>query len=895
MAHGKADAHRSNVRTILPGAPFLETLVDAILDGTLVVGFEPRADPVALASATLYLPTRRSIRAVRQVFLDRLGADAALLPRLLPLGEIDEDDAAWLAPEDILLPDAVGALERQIGLTRLILAWSRAMKRALIALEGDDDLLIPSSPGDAAGLAADLARFVDGMEVDGVPFTALAMLTAQHAGRYDRYWDITLQFLEIATATWPAHLAERGAVDPIARRNLLIGLEARRLRELGSRGGAPVIVAGSTGSIPATRDLIAAVAAADAGAVVLPGLDLDLDEEGWAAISDGEGAPGHPQASLKALLASIGLPRDAVEPLGDVDEPRRDRAALVSDALRPARTTDRWTRAGRLPEDRSKAAFVGVSVVEAAGESEEALCVAVALREALEQPGRTAALVTPDRGLGARVVAELARWGIAADDSAGRPLPATPPGVFARLVLDVALGDFAPVAVLALLKHPFATLGWPRGEVRRATAALEIGALRGPRPPRGIGGLRRALGVGQASLAEPHAPAARRRLGDAGWAAAAALLDRLEMALGPFAAMWRDRSDRPASDFFAAHRAAAEAVAAGHDQLFAQEAGLALLAFFDELATIAPGDLDLPPAEYPALFAALAGGRTVRGGEPRHPRIAVYGLLEARLLTVDRLVLGGLDEGIWPPEARSDPWLNRPMRAAIGLSAPEKRIGLAAHDFAQGLAAREVVVTRALKRGGVADRRVALAPTSGGMPWRGLARRWSPAVRATAGWRAPLDAPSGPPAPSRPPAPRPPLALRPTGLSVTRIEDLVRDPYTVYARSILRLQPLDAIAMPPDAADRGTIVHTAVKRFADLCASGVPADALERLLAIGEELFAGLEDYPDVQAFWRPRFQRIARFPCRLGGRAPTGAFGGRWPRSPAGSPGRPPPAAPSP
>ena len=286
-------AHRLNVRSIPPGAPFLETLVDAILDGSLVQGFEPRDDPLSLSAATLYLPTRRSIRAIRGVFLDRLGQEAALLPRLLPLGEIDEDEAAFTSPSDLLVPDAVGSLERQIGLTRLILAWSRTMRGALLPMAGEDEpLLIPSSPGDAAGLAADLARFIDGMQIDGVPFEALSALTLEHAGRYDRYWDVTLRFLEIATQAWPRHLAERGAIDPIERRNLLLGLETRRVRE--RRDPAPVIVAGSTGSVPATRELIAAVASAPSGAIVLPGLDLDLDE---AELGRDLGPRGHARPS----------------------------------------------------------------------------------------------------------------------------------------------------------------------------------------------------------------------------------------------------------------------------------------------------------------------------------------------------------------------------------------------------------------------------------------------------------------------------------------------------------------------------------------------------------------------------------------------------------------------
>ncbi|CAM5773659.1 double-strand break repair protein AddB [Labrys miyagiensis] len=857
-------AHRPNLLTIAPGSPFLETLVDALLDGRLVPGFAPRHDPLALSGATIYLPTRRAIRALRGIFLDRLGTDAALLPRLMALGEIDDDEAAFADDVSSGLPEPVGALSRQIVLTRLILQWSTALKQALLPIPGEEPgepLLIPSSPGDAAGLAAELGRFLDGLQIDRVPPQAIAHLGESHAGLYDRYWDITQRFLAIATEAWPGYLREIGRGDAVLLRNAR--LEAQAARLAADSGSGPVVVAGSTGSIPATRNLIRAVAAHPQGAVVLPGLDLDLDPAGWAAINKGEGAPSHPQAGLCALLAAIGVERSGVRLVAEPPVSLSLRAALVSEALRPAETTDLWV--GRRPADTAQVeqAFDGVALVEAAHEGEEALAAALALREALLEEGRTAVLVTPNRQLARRVVAELGRWNIEADDSAGQPLGESPPGLFSRLVLDAALRDFDPIPLLSLLKHPFAHLGLPRAAVRQATAALEIGALRGPRPAAGPSGLAQALALGRENLADPHCPSARRALGEADWAGAEVLVEALAARLEPFAALLRQKEALPAADFFAAHRQAVDALAMTADgeepPLYREEAGEALQSYFADLDTVDREELSLPPFEYPGLFAALMAGRSVRGGEPKHPRIAIYGLLEARLLPVGRLVLAGLDEGVWPPEVKSDPWLNRPMRAAIGLSSPDKRIGLAAHDFEQALGYRDVVVTRALKRGG--------SPT---VPSRWLQRLGAflgsalDAMRQRGGRYCDLarlidHADALPPEPKAP-RPAPLLALRPTRLSVTQIEHLVRDPYTIYARHILRLEPLDEIATPPGAADRGTLIHAALERFAALCARGVPADALEQFEAIGEELFAGLSGFPEVLAFWRPRFAAIAAF-----------------------------------
>jgi ATP-dependent helicase/nuclease subunit B len=856
-------AIRTRVFSIHPGLPFLSTLVTALLDGQLVDGFRPRGDALALASATIFLPTRRAIRTIREVFLDALGGNAAILPRLLALGEVDDEEAAVdPTPGEEVLLDAVGALERQIELTRCVLDWARGKTTALLPLPGGTEpLMIPASPGDAARLATALARFMDGLENERVGFDRLRDLRAEHEGRYDRYFDITLEFLEIATQRWPAYLSDRSLMDPVARRNRLLEAEARRLAA-GLQGG-PVIVAGSTGSIPATRDLIAAAARHPQGAVILPGLDKVLDQADWSAIptSTEAGAPTHPQAGLYALLSAMALAREDVRDLGEVTQVKAARAALLSRALRPARTTDAWSSEGVPATDAFAEALSGVTVVEAATEAEEALAIAVVMRAVLERDGARAALVTPDRQMAARVVTELARWGIAADDSAGRPLSSSPPGILVRLVLDAALDDLATVPLLALLKDPLCTLSIGRAAVVAGTAAIEFAALRGPAPPPGLKGLRQALMLAR-DEPDPYAPRARKALQVADFAAAERLLDAISTALSPLIEALHRPGTVPAATLFAAHAAAARA-SADPAGFATGDAGESMATFLDDLLRVRPEALDLPPSAYPGLFAALIAGRSARGGDPSHPRLAIYGLLEARLIPVDRLILGGLDEGLWPGTVEADPWLNRPMRAALGLTEPERRIGLAAHDFTQGLGADDVVITRALKRGGsptVPARWLQrLAAYGGREGYAQLVARgqvWLDHARA-------LDAPARAVQPISAPEPRPPRDRRPTSLSVTEIEHLLRDPYTIYARHVLKLDPLDGLALPPSAADRGTMIHAGADRFAVLVADGIPADAQARLDDLFRDLLAPIADYPDIAVFLKPRLRRISRFLVR--------------------------------
>ncbi len=862
---------RARVFNIATGATFLPTLADALLAGRVVPGFPDAADPLSLSRATIYLPTRRAARALATLLAERFAPAPVLLPRLVPLGDVDdaelalsvEDEAApFLAPGvDAELAPPLGEAERRLVLTRLVLAWARAVDRALLRLDAHEPLLVPASPADALALAGDLARLMDSLTTEGVPWEALKSLVEE---RHSRYFAITLEFLKIAAEQWPVILAARGASDPVARHHLLTLAQAERY--LADAPAGPVIVAGSTGSIPATARLIAAIARLPEGAVVLPGLDDVLDAPTWALIGGGEGGQpvaSHPQAILHRLLAEIGLGRADVVALGGVPAAAEARRRFVSEALRPAETTDRWHHERARVLGAGVDPLAGIALIEAADERTEALAAAIALREALEQPGRTAALVTPDRALAERVGAELLRWGIVAEDSAGLPLTRTGAGTLARLVAQVAVDDFAPAPLLALLAHPSATFGLPREAVERVAATLEIGLLRGPALPAGIEGMRAALPVRRKEALGRHAARPRKALLEADWVAAEAFLDRLAAAFEGF--LPHEHAGGEPADLVALaarHAQAVARVAASEEgeALPAGEGGPELAALFDDLAVADAGGVEGRFADYPAFFDGLAGERVARreNGRAAHPRVKIWGLLEARLLSVDRIVLGGLDEGVWPPKSRTDAFLNRPMRAMLGLSSPERRIGQTAHDFTEALGTGDAVITRALKRDG--------APT---VPSRFLQR-----MKALAGadaWRAAttagdrylalaaaVDAPIATPAIRRP-APRPPRALLPAGLSVTAIETLVRDPYAVYARHVLKLDPLDPVAAAPGAAERGTLVHDALGNFAIAFPGALPDDPLAEVLRLGRAAFAPLAVYPDVTALWWPRFEQVAR------------------------------------
>lgn len=850
--------------------PFLRTVIGVLVDGRLIEGFEARGNPDALGTATFYLPTRRACRMARDVFLDVLDSDAVLLPRIVAIGDIDEDELAF-ADNDFDLAPALGGLQRRLLLARLITAWAERVRPK----NPDDPLLVVTGPLSAIGLADSLARLMDDMETRQVPWDRLDTLVPEEV---DAYWQLTLDFLnEIVRKEWPKLLTALGAMEPVARRDELIAREAARLA--GAAPG-PVIAAGSTGSMPATAKFLDAVARLPQGAVVLPGLDTDLDDEAWAAISrpkspkaagedrfPQEAAPTHPQFAMQALLTRMNITRGDVMTLA---EPH-GREVLMSEAMRPASTTWQWRNRLAAPETAASIsrALDGLCVIEAATLEEEALAIAAALREAAETPNKSAALVTPDRALARRVVAACTRWGLTIDDSGGDALTETRAGLFARLAADAAIEELAPAPLLALLKHPLTRLGRAANGFADEIATLELALMRGPRPSPGCDGLKRAYAAFAAEMVKLqarevsaiHIRERRAKLTATEIAAAGRLVDALCEALAPL-----DRPPRDSeafTDLAACHREVVTRLARddrGEIAVFTEADGAALEAAFDDIAVAGePAGLRMPRSEYRNAFVAALNGRVVRRQGNADARIRIYGPLEARLTHCDRVILGGLVEGVWPPQMQADPWLNRGMRGQLGLDLPERRIGLSAHDFAQLLGAHEVILSHSAKVGGapsVASRFLhRLEAVAGEESWQNARRRGGDYLRLARALDRPDDIRA-----IRKPEPRPPRRLRPMTLSVTEIEHWLRDPYTIYARHILKLSELDAVDTPIGAADRGSAIHGAIGDFAARFPDAMPERAFDELIKLGEDHFGPLMQEPEARALWWPRFRRIAQW-----------------------------------
>ncbi|ODP37345.1 double-strand break repair protein AddB [Sphingomonas turrisvirgatae] len=806
-------------------------------------------DPMRLARGIVLVPTNRAKRAITDAFV-RASEGGLLLPRMVAVGdpELDESAGPFLDPADEAdpVPPAVDPLQRRLILSRLVLAGKPGIDTA-----------------EAVRLAGDLARTLDQLLVEQVDPRAMRDVAV---GELSEHWQRSLDLFEIVLNAWPRELQRLGRIDLAERRNRLLDRVARRWRD--DPPGRFVCAAGITTSAPAIARLLRVVAGLSGGMVVFSGVDLGMDEAEWDMLGpfEADAVTGrrqrsletHPQFHLKLLIERMGVQRGEIDPwkvATELDAPPA-RSKAIASAMMPAELTKGWSE---LPAAERR--LSGVRALEVATPAEEAQAIALAMREALETPGRTAALVTPDRALARRVAAHCARWGLAIDDTAGQPLSSLPPGTLLLALAEAGAQAFAPLALLALLKHPLVAAGEDRLDWLEGARALDL-ALRGPRPAAGLVGIDAHL-ESLRSPAKAGVQSGEHVAGGPGpllsqgndqavqggrWAAASHWWSTaVRPLLEPVEALFAG-GPAPLSALLAQLRESATVLCG--DALWSRAEGRAAAALLHDLEREAGhGPALVEPASLAAMLRTLMEEIAVRPPQGGHPRLAIYGVIEARLQTADLLVLGGLNEGVWPGLPAPDPWLAPRIRAELGLPGLERRIGLAAHDLAQGLGAREVLLTRA--------RRDAGAPTIASRFWLRLEALSGGLDRAEEleGWAREIDDPHEH-LPAVRPEPCPPVALRPRLIPVTDVDRLKADPYAFYAKRMLRLRQLDPVDADPSAAWRGTAVHDVLEKWKtqDECDPQALEPRVLTMLASA---------HPMMRSLWQPRLIEAVRWIVR--------------------------------
>jgi ATP-dependent helicase/nuclease subunit B len=834
-------------------ANFLVELARAVLRGGLPVDGRPPPKADDLARWTILVPTRRSARALEQVFLDLSPGKALLLPNIRPIGDVDEDTLDIFEPRaepgEAAVPAALSPMGREFLLVDLIERWAKAMPTERLARE------ISASPIQALSLARSLAHLIDGFESRDKDFDRLPK--AYDVPELPEHREAILEFLKIVMRDYPERLFELKMLGSISRRSKLIIREASRLKALNPAD--PVIAAGSTGSIAATAELLSVIAGLDNGAVVLPGLDLGMDEASWAALLDPKNvqAPGHAQFGLCMLLNTLGISRADIEELPglQLSQTARCRDWLAGETMRPSPTTDAWHLAILPNFARISQGIGNVEFIEAESRREEAAQIALCIREALEDAEKTVALVTPDRELALQVRTELARWAIAADDSAGTSLARTSPGSLFQLLLDLVRKPQDALNWAALIHHPLTQLSLDGKEAKKLAALFDMAILRYGQWQGDLNGLPAFCeAVRQKAAADQHLHPSLACLNEDNWIA-------LQNAAGEFCKRMAVLNEVLAEDGIMPLARAVAIFVETYDRLVAPhdpwlgEAGEKLCA---TLISIREESYLFPPVSLARAAETLID--LIRRARVRYPaeggaRFAILGVLEARLIRANLMILGGLNETIWPAQPDPGPWLNRPMYAGLELESPESSIGLAAHDFAQGFGAEHVVLTWSKRLGDAPA-----TPSRWILRLRMLLETAGISMASNPRWRAWSRSMDEIDQVKPWPRPEPKPKVRLPRLSVSQVETLYRDPYAIYARNLMRLEPLPRFAARADARQRGTIIHEALAQFAKRYPRRFPDNAVAELLGIGREIFGPSLGDPDIAAFWWPRFCRMAEW-----------------------------------
>ncbi|MBQ7660109.1 MAG: PD-(D/E)XK nuclease family protein [Alphaproteobacteria bacterium] len=794
----------AKVYNIAYSAPFAQTLADKFTR-------EYQNHPLGLSDVLFLVPSRRAATTLKEAFLQSKGLEPFLLPQIVPVGDLDEDEVFFSNAAGAVLsnlPAAISSEERLFLFAKLIFSSHKKYG------------LAPVSFAQSLSLAADLAKLIDSADNQLLSFENLKNIVPS---QYATHWQETLKFLEIITQYWPEILKERGAIDACMRKQILLGFQAESWQKNPPK--TKIVAAGLSVAFDGLKKILEAVFSLQNGEIYLYGLDRYLSDEEFEKVD-----LTHPQFEKKNILNLLKLKREDVQDL--LSPPFEERERLVFEIMRPAETSLEWQNLKNSPF--VKKALHGFHIVETKDNFEEAQTIALIMRETLETPSKTAALVTTDRALARAVSSALKRFDISIDDSSGIPLHLCPIGIYLRQMIEVLKNDFSEVSIAALLKNAFVRLGFDDGVLLSKVRAAEL-EKRLPRFQTDV------------AVDEEESP----------------IVALLKQKFEKMTALFKQEKV-PFKTLMTEHILLAEELATnnnmtGADRLWRFEDGKMCAAFLSRLIEYADIISDINPAEYGAALDVLLATQTVRKSYGSHPRLKILGPIEARFNRYDVMIIGSLNEGVFPSLPSSDPFMSRNMKKDFGLDLPERAIGVLSDDLSSFMCAGEVFLTRAERVCGTPmSKSRYLLRLSTVLKGYGLEMAdienvfYKETAKKLEEPERFVELPYA--------CPKPPLASRPRKFSATAIEKLMIDPYEVYARYILKLKPLNDLDDVLDQTHYGTLVHKILERFNQIYPHQLDENALQTLLDIGQKEFERCNLEADQKAFWLARFEKTARW-----------------------------------
>lgn len=854
--HAKAAPSRTPpVKTTGPSVytiPSYQSFLDVVARGMLD---QVQDNPLLLADYKILVPDRDIAAALRQAFIEQLQGKTHIMPHIGTPGDMDDEQLSLRISDNALLsqalmdiPPAVSPLQRQLMLAQEILK-----------IPG-----MSSSPQKAIKLGGELGKFLDEVQRHNVELRDIEYLVP---AVFKDQWSKTAEFLKIITETWPEKLEEMGRIDPEDHKNIVIQIQAEHWQQ--NKPKNPVFAVGFNDGTPAIQSLLQAVAKMPQGTLIMQGIDLGMDEQSWGQIT-----PVHPQYIMKETLKGLNINRAAIreweaQPLAVNDFVRapnpartnQSRQKLLSKVMRQ---TSNATEENAEKEKIDVQALNGMDLITCGTQQEEASVIALKMRESLEVPGRKATLVTADRSLARRVSARLRNWDITVQDAAGTPLSDTSAGIYLLSTAAMAAEEWAPVQLLEALKHPLATMGERKSSFRRKLSDLENMVFHGPRPVAGANGVKSALSAAFNRAARRPQPTQTPEMLAAEQQALDTLVDNIQAAGQKFFEKMSSKKPVPFQEILDEHIRFAEALArddkeSGAQRIWRNDDGVKAARFLTNLREVAHLVPSVTGQDYVSVLQTLMHDITIHSSATSHPTLKIMTPAQAQLLKSDIVIVGGLNDGVWPQKPNENPWLSPAMIEALGLPSPEIDIGREAYNFIQMASNPNVLLTRALRSSD--------APSVSSPFLTKLM-----AVLRSAGLEEAIEKKTHlldihkamyTPAqvtPIEPPHVTPPVDKRPSQLPVTAVEMLMRDPYAVYVKYVLKLRPKDPLDTSPGVAERGIFTHAALDAFVKKYPGTLPDNAEEELLKIGRNTFKERINNPTVRAFWWPRFERIAKW-----------------------------------
>ncbi len=758
-------------------------------------------DPLAFRRVTVFLPTRRACRLLAECLLEKSQQESLVLPKMYPLADLDDEDIEFQLYDKNLsaeIKPAISSLERQLILTQCLLKAGFYNERGEV-----EDLSLSS----ATHLSQQLCGFLDQVQSERLSLSEMKDLVPE---AYAVHWQKNLDFLNVISQQWPRILESIDKVDPMQRVHLLLEKQTKAWEETPTHDY--VIAAGSTGSHKTTAKLLDVIARLPNGTVVLPGLDQSYD------VDTSDIKPTHPQYGLRALLSFMEVNyRDVSVFQGCAQQgqtPSSEKVTYVNQLMR-----DEYHC---LPQGEK-----GLKVVSCATLEEEASVISLYLRDALEKKDiKKAALISMNDDLKGRVQQRLKKWGVDVYMNEGQKLEDLSKGVYLILTARLLFEEFSPHVLMAVLKHPLSRLCFESKEIMYIEQQLVRGHVYDS----------------LSSFLEKNS---------------AENLLAIQSLSSAFNDVASDLDVQNFSKKSSAHLVFSEKMLSNHfdktgERLWVDEEGQALSSLFEVLLKNAQGLGRVNGAGYVDFISKIFSSQKMAPPSRKLDKIVLLGPLEARLQKFDLTILGGMNEGVWPPDLSENIWLSKSMRASFGLLTPERRVGLAAHDFVQFSAGKNVILTRAEKEMGRSS-----VPSR----WLSKVLKSDPAlldlsfVYLSRRLHHQVDGLS-----FGPPEPVPPIHVRPRSYSVSDVALLTNNPYAFYVHRILKLSPLQPMDSQIGALERGILIHDIFREFVETYHQKWPGDPYSALLEVAKKYFDSISEENEVTVFWWQQFKQMAKW-----------------------------------